>query len=252
MNVLVFSIKTIPDIDGGKQIYSLQGLDDKSTSKALFHLRKQQTGSDELPLYLQRIASISIVYRGMGDDMDNEISVRSLGDDNSTEAELLSLFFNEIKERSPHLVSWNGLGFDWALIHYRALKNKVSAPDYWDKINNTFNDDEFHADLQGMLSGYNESFDAPLNHIALMLGFPGNDELDTAQVWKKYLKGDIQAIRNDSEINAMNNYLVYLRVLLMQGEISEEKLTEEFTLLRDTLNQSEEAHLQAFSRLWNQ
>ena len=95
MNVLAFNIETIPDIEGGQRIHQLLGLDDNSTSKALFHLRQQKTGSRKLPLYLQRIAAISVVYRGMDDGMDHEVSVRSLGDVNSSEAQLLKLFFDE-------------------------------------------------------------------------------------------------------------------------------------------------------------
>jgi len=261
MNVLVFNIETIPDVDGGQRINNLHGLDDKSTAKALFHLRKQQSGSSELPLYLQRIASISVVYRGMGDDMDHEVSVRSLGDENSTEAELLALFFDEIEQRTPTLVSWNGSSFDLPVIHYRALKNNVSATSYWEKGNNdnAFRDDNYlsryhdrHTDLMDVLSSYNESAGAPLNNIALMLGFPGKQELDTAQIWKEYLQGNISTIRHYGEIGVLNNYLVYLRFKLIRGDINEEELAQEFALLREKLNQSDQAHLQAFSGAWEQ
>lgn len=261
MNVLVFNIETIPDIDGGQRINSLQGLDDKSTAKALFHLRKQQSGSSELPLYLQRIASISVVYRGMGDDMGHEVSVRSLGDENSTEAELLSLFFNEIEQRTPTLVSWNGSSFDLPVIHYRALKNNVSAASYWEKGNkdNAFRDDNYlsrhhdrHTDLMDVLSSYNESLGAPLNDIALMLGFPGKQAMDTPQIWKNFLQGNINSIRNYGEIGVLNNYLIYLRFQSIRGDINEEELAQEFALLREKLDQSEQAHLQEFSSAWEQ
>ena len=35
MNVLVFDIETIPDLDGGRRIYDLDGLSDKDTASAL-------------------------------------------------------------------------------------------------------------------------------------------------------------------------------------------------------------------------
>ncbi len=261
MNVLVFNIETIPDIDGGQRINNLHGLDDKSTAKALFHLRKQQSGSSELPLYLQRIASISVVYRGMGDDMDHEVSVRSLGDENSTEAELLALFFDEIEQRTPTLVSWNGSSFDLPVIHYRALKNNVTAGSYWEKGNkdNDFRDDNYlsryhdrHTDLMDVLSSYNESLGAPLNDIALMLGFPGKQPMDTPQIWENHLAGNINAIRNYGEIGVLNNYLIYLRFQLIRGDINEDELAQEFLLLREKLSQSEQLHLQEFSSAWEQ
>lgn len=261
MNVLVFDIETIPDIDGGQRIHSLQGLDDESTAKALFHLRKQKTGNSLLPLYLQRIASISVVYRGMGEDMGHEVSVRSLGDVNSTEAELLQLFFDEIEQRTPTLVSWNGSSFDLPVIHYRALKNQVSAPSYWEKGNNdiAFSDDNYlsryhdrHTDLMDVLSSYNESAGAPLNDIAMMLGFPGKQGMDESQVWDQYQQGNITAIRQYGETGVLNNYLVYLHFQLIRGEINAEELAHEFDLLRDKLGQSQQQHLQDFLQAWEQ
>jgi len=261
MNVLVFDIETIPDIEGGQNIHNLHGLDDESTSKALFHLQKQQTGSDELPVYLQRIASISVVYRGMGDDMGHEISVRSLGDEDSTEAELLVLFFEKIEKRTPTLVSWNGSGFDLPVIHYRSLKNQVSAPGYWGKgdNNSAFKHENYlsryhdrHTDLMDLLTSYNKSATAPEKDIALMLGFPGKIGMEASQVWDEYQKGNITGIRQYGETGVLNTYLIFLRFQLIRGVISPEELQQEFNLLREKLEQSEELHLQEFSRAWAQ
>jgi len=254
MNVLAFSIKTIPDVDGGKRIYSLDGLDDESVSKALFHIRKQQTGNDELALYLQRIVSISIVYRGIGKNMNNQTIVKSLGEEDTTEEELLSLFFTEIKDRAPVLISWDGVGFDLPLIQYRSLKNNVSAPEFWEKISNSgfIDDQEGYGDLKRMLSGFDASLNAPLNHIALLLGVPNFDDLDTAQVWKAFLDGNIKNIRDYSELNALKIYLIYLRSQLIQGEITNDQLLEEYALLKASLRDSGEEHLQRFSESWKQ
>ena len=49
MNILVFNIETTPDIEGGQAIFDLQGLDDKSTAKAMMHMHQQKTGCDSLP-----------------------------------------------------------------------------------------------------------------------------------------------------------------------------------------------------------
>ena len=259
MNILAFNIETIPDIDGGQKIHQLQGLDDSSTSKALFHLRQQKTGSRKLPLYLQRIASISVVYRGMGEDMGHEVSVRSLGDENSSEADLLKLFFDEIEQRTPTLVSWDGTGFDLPVIHYRSLKNNVSAPGYWEAgdNNNSFRHDNYlsryhdrHTDLMDVLSSYNESEGAPLNDIALMLGYPGKQGMDDSQIWNEFKQGNIELIRHYGETGVLNNYLVYLRFQLIRGQITEDELSQEFTLLRNALENSELEHLKDFAETW--
>jgi len=261
MNVLVFDIETIPDIEGGQQIYDLQGLDDNSTAKAMFHIIKQKTGSDFLPLHLHRIIAISVVYRGMGDDMGREVSVRSLGAPDSSEAELLELFFRQIEQRTPTLVSWNGSGFDLPVIHYRTLKNSVSAPGYWEKgeNNSAFRYDNYlsryherHTDLMDVLASYNRNAAAPLDHIATLLGFPGKTGMDGSRVWDQFQSGNIQGIRNYCETDALNAYLVYLRYQLMRGELDREELAMEFALLRKALDDSGLEHLRAFSKNWKQ
>lgn len=259
MNVLVFSIKTIPDIEGGQRIFGLEGLDEKSTAKAMFHLQQQQTGTDCLPLHLHQIASFSIVYRGMGDDMGNLLSVRSFGDEKTDEATFLDQFFEEIKERTPTLVSWNGNGFDLPIIHYRTLKHNIVASGYWEKgANDTaFLADNYlnryhdrHTDLMDVLASYKKQAVAPLDHIASLLGFPGNMINTGKQVWDDYLAGRLAMIREQSEIEALNIYLVYLRYQYMRGEINQETLTEEYNLVRETLLKSEQEHLKEFEKSW--
>jgi predicted PolB exonuclease-like 3'-5' exonuclease len=262
MNVLVFDIETIPDIEGGQKIYDLEGLDDKSTAKAMFHIRQQKTGSEFLPLHLQKIIAISVVYRGMGDDMGHEVSVSSLGDENSSEADLLTAFYAEIEKRTPTLVSWNGSGFDLPVIHYRTLKNSISAPSYWEKGNNNsdFRHDNYlsryherHTDLKDVLASYNHNAKVPLNDMALLLGFPGKMGFDGSQVWDEFQAGNIKGIRDYCETDVLNTYLIYLRYQLMRGELTHEKLEQEYTLLRDALNLQSEAgqtHLGAFSKAW--
>lgn len=264
MNVLVFDIETIPDIEGGQKVYDLEGLDDKSTAKAMYHLRQQQTGHDFLPLHLHKIAAISVVYRGMGDNMDHEVSVRSLGNEQSTEAELLSAFFAEIQQRTPTLVSWNGSGFDLPVLHYRALKNSISAPKYWEQGNNNdeFRHDNYlsrhhqrHTDLKDVLASYNRNATASLNDIALLLDFPGKMGMDgsfTAKgsVWQEYQAGNLKGIRDYCETDVLNTYLIYLRYQLMRGELKTEELAQEFELLRDYLSHGD-AHLKEFSKIWN-
>ncbi len=283
MNVLVFDIETIPDIEGGQKIFDLEGLDDKSTAKAMAHLQQQKTGSDFLPLYLQKIIAISVVYRGMGDDMGNLVSVKSLGTSESTEAELLALFFSEIEERTPTLVSWNGTGFDLPVIHYRTLKHGISAKGYWEKgeSDKAFRKDNYlsryherHTDLKDVLASYNHRATAPLDHISTLLGFPGKNGSLSANgslpangslsangflpsdgsVWGAYQAGDITGIRNYCETDVLNTYLVYLKYQLMRGEINNEEIESEFTLLRDNLEkegaEAGKEHLLQFSQSW--
>lgn len=253
MNVLVFNIETIPDIESGQKIYDLEGLDDNSTVKAMRHIRQQKSGTDFMPLHLHQIVAISVVYRGMGDDMDHEVSVRSLGEGGSSEAELLEEFITLIDKRTPTLVSWNGSGFDLPVIHYRMLKNNISAPNYWEKDDNNYLSGyhQRHTDLMDMLASHKQSAVAPLDHIATMLGYPGKIGMDGSKIWDQYQSGHLNAIRNDCETDVLNTYLVYLRFQFMHGKINSEELEQESTLLRHLLDNSAKEHLQQFSKSWD-
>ena len=46
-NIFVFDIETIPDLEAGRRIYQLEGISDKDTAKAMFHIRNQETGGSE-------------------------------------------------------------------------------------------------------------------------------------------------------------------------------------------------------------
>ena len=130
-NIFVFDTETVPDLDSGRKLYGLAGLSDADTAKAMLQLRNQETGGSEfMRHHLHRIVAISVVFKSAGD-----IKVWSLGDCESAEKEILQRFFDGIARYTPTLVSWNGSGFDLPVIHYRALKNGVSAPRYWETGN---------------------------------------------------------------------------------------------------------------------
>jgi 3'-5' exonuclease len=123
MNCLVFDIETVPDVAFGRRLYNLDGLADEQVAKAMFALRRQDTGNDFLPFEQQRVVAISCVLRSRDD-----LRVWSLGDVNSSEAELVERFFAGIERFSPDLVSWNGSGFDLPVLGLRALQAGVQAP----------------------------------------------------------------------------------------------------------------------------
>ena len=92
MNVLVFDIETIPDVDAGRRLHGLDGLSDKEVADVMYHLRRQETGgSDFLRLHMQRIVAISAVMRTR-----DTVKVWSLGEPDAPEQELVQRFFDGI------------------------------------------------------------------------------------------------------------------------------------------------------------
>ena len=243
MNVLVFDIETIPDLDGGRRIYDLDGLSDKDTASALLNLRRQENGTEFLRLHLHRIVAISVVLRSA-----QGVKVWSLGDENSTEKELIERFYDGIDRFTPNLVSWNGGGFDLPVLHYRALKHGVAAHRYWEtgnedtsfKWNNYLSRyHQRHLDLMDVLAMYNGRANAPLDQIATLLGFPGKMGMSGGKVFEAFQDGDLKGIRDYCETDVLNTWLVYLRFQLMRGELDATGYDQELALLQDYLKEEE-------------
>ncbi len=255
MNVLIFDIETIPDVATGRRLHGLDGLSDEDSAKAMFHLRRQETGgSDFLKLHMHRIVAISAVLRSR-----DGLKVWSLGDTGADEKEIVQRFFDGIDKFTPTLVSWNGGGFDLPVLHYRALLHGIAAPRYWD---NGDDDREFkwnnylsryharHTDLMDVLSGYQPRAVAPLDEVASMLGFPGKMGMSGAKVWDVYLDGGIEDIRNYCETDVLNTYLVFLRFELMRGKLSQDEYAAECQQLRTYLKAENKAHFNEFLAAW--
>ena len=254
MNVLVFDIETIPDLDGGRRIYDLDGLNDKDTASALLNLRRQENGTEFLRLHLHRIVAISVVLRST-----QGVKVWSLGDEDSTEKELIERFYDGIDRFTPNLVSWNGGGFDLPVLHYRALKHGVQARRYWETGNedSSFKWNNYlsryhqrHLDLMDQLALFNARANAPLDQIATLLGFPGKMGMSGGKVFEAFQEVNLKGIRDYCETDVLNTWLVYLRFQLMRGELDPTGYEQELTLLKDYLKAEGPPPFLGFLEAW--
>ena len=99
--VLVFDIETVPDVAGLRKLHGLDGsVSDASVADMAFQLRRQSTGSDFLPLHLQRVIVISCALRER-----ESFRIWSLGGPQQSESELIQRFFDGIEKYTPQLVS---------------------------------------------------------------------------------------------------------------------------------------------------
>lgn len=255
-SLLVFDIETVPDISIGKKLWNLGGLSDSDVLKAMQAKRLQKTGTSEfMPLHLHRIVAISTVLRSR-----DSVKVWSIGDETSSEDELLDRFFRGLERFEPTIVSWNGSGFDLPVIHYRSLLHGVSAPLYWEtgqemqsfRWSNYLNRYHWrHIDLMDVLSGFQPRAWSSLEEIAVMLDFPGKLGMDGSKVSDAFSAGKITKIRDYCEIDVLNTYLIYLRFELMRGHLSKIELNDEHGALREMLSSKGEAHLNEFLERWN-
>ncbi len=252
--LLVFDIETIPDIEGSRRILGLEQLSDTEVWAAIKTKRLAEKGSDFMPAHLQRVVAISVALR-----KDDSFKVWSLGDESSTEGELVQRFFDGIEKYRPVIVSWNGGGFDLPVLHYRALLNGCIAPKYWDtghfdreaKWDNYLGRYQFrHTDLMDVLALYTGRQNAPLNEMALLLGFPGKLGMDGSKVFDAYTAGDLAGIRAYCETDVLNTWLVYLRFEVLRGRMTPAEHEQEEARVRQFLETSEAPHWAEFIDGW--
>jgi predicted PolB exonuclease-like 3'-5' exonuclease len=254
VNCFAFDIETIPDVELGRVLYGLEGLSDEDVAHIMTNKRMQATGSDFLPLHQHRVVAISVAYRSA-----SGFRVWSLGEPDSGEDEVVRRFFDGLARFSPDLISWNGSGFDLPVLHYRALKHGIDASRYWEmgdsdqsfRWNNYLSRFHWrHIDLMDVLSGFQGRSRAPLDEIALMLGFPGKLGMSGSKVWENYLQGDIAGIRNYCETDVLNTYLIYLAFERMRGNLNTVEYEAECAKVRSSLTEDNRPHLQEFLAAW--
>lgn len=254
MNCLVFDIETVPDVQLGRRLHGLEGLDDAAVAKAMFAQQRAEGGSEFLPHIQHRVVAIACVLRTR-----EQLRVWSLGDLQSSEAELLTRFFDGIEKYSPDLVSWNGGGFDLPVLHYRSLKAGVQAPRYWEtgdddtafRYNNYLSRFHWrHLDLMDVLAGFQARARASLADVAALLGFPGKLGFSGDKVWDTYLAGQLADVRRYCETDVLNTFLIYLRFQFLRGRMDRIGLDAELARVRALLASSNESHHAEFLKAW--
>ena len=251
--VLAFDIETIPDTAGLAKLYDLPaGTPADQVAEIAFQRRRKTAGSDFLQHHVHRVLVISCALRS-----DEGFRVWSLSGED--EAVNIQRFFDGIEKYTPQLVTWNGGGFDLPVLNYRALVHGLSAPRFWDlgeddrdfKWNNYISRYHTrHLDLMDVLAMYQPRANAGLDDIAKLVGLPGKLGMDGSQVWPAYQRGEVAAISDYCETDAVNTYLVYLRFQLLRGQLNAEHYQQECALVRSQLQSLDQAHWREFLEAW--
>jgi hypothetical protein len=253
--ILVFDLETIPDILAIRSLNRLSNnLSDAEVVQIALYQRRQKVGHDFLSPPFQKIVAISCVLK-----TNDRLEVWSLGDADMDEAGLLTSFFDGIEKYTPNLVTWNGSGFDLPVLNYRALANSVQSGVYFDTGDNS---SEFkwnnylsryhkrHIDLMDFFALFSGRNNASLDHICKLCGFPGKLDMDGGKVWQTFLEGNIKSIRNYCETDVVNTYLVYLRYLLIKGDLNITTYDKEIDNLAQILLGYNKPHWEQFIRAW--
>ena len=220
--VLVFDIETLTDLKSGAHLY---GLDlPEADLEALNKLRRQEAGTDFQRLALHEIVCIS----GLWIDEKGEMKLFSFSRQLLSEAEILKKFFSIFQKRNPTLVSWNGSQFDLPVILFRAMYHGLSAPSLFDqgeidsqkRYNNYQNRYHHrHVDLMDIMAMFNGRHFQKLDDIAHLLGYPGKRGPATYLIPEYVRQQQWLEMTSYCEGDVLNTWLVYLRFLLLKGQI---------------------------------
>jgi len=234
--IVVFDIETIPDGDH-------HTTDDMP--KVLFH----------------RVVAISYLRANAAEGSDGRYFavdlLRTGGDVNSTEKELLTGFWQFVEKAKPRLVTFNGRGFDLPVVKYRALKYGIAAPWFaqgdgkWDNYSGRYSVD-WHCDLMDALADFGASKACKLSEICDLFGVPSKLGIDGSQV-KSYVEaGRLAEVRNYCETDVLATYLVFLRFALFRGELTVAGFQASIAILKAylTAERAGRSHLGQFSDAW--
>lgn len=230
-------------------------LADAEVAECAFSERREKTGGDFLPLYLQRIVAISCALRN-----DAGFRVGSIGAADDAEAALIQSFFGTIDRHTPQLVSWNGTSFDLPVLHYRGLLAGVSAARYWElgAADQEFRYNNYigryhtrHIDLMDVLAMYQSRTSAPLDVFSKLAGYPGKLGMDGSRVWEAYRDGRIEQIRSYCETDVVNTYLLFNRFQKMRGVLSDVQQAAEEVLVRESLQRMPGPHWREYLAAWS-
>lgn len=229
---VIFDLETLPDLERGRLLLGV----DANTSDAQVRValgqryaRADQEWSEAfIKAPLHRIACIGALY-AQRDDKRGALTIARAGVGHiglRNERELVASFLESLGEMpAPQLIGFNSSSFDLPVLRYRAMAHGLSAAvihggngrDYWYRYGRD------HIDLCDFISAFGASARPSLMELAALCGFPGKLQgIDGSRVEQMVAEGFIDDVATYCEADVLTTYFVFLRYLLIIGEVSEQ------------------------------
>ena len=258
-SVLVFDIETIPDTEVCRSLTGIDSdnVDEQREALTNYHLKITDGKNSFLRQPFHKIVAISFLHTSLTRDGRYENytlhELRSGGNSNSTERDLVKGFLQLIEKIRPRLVSFNGRTFDLPVIKYRAMIHGISSEylyrsgDKWNNYMQRYSLD-WHCDLLEALSDYGASARVKMNEVCAAFRLPGKIGVDGSDVASLYDNGQLEDIRDYCETDVLNTYLIYLRFMYHQGHIIQDHYNNKIKEVIDHLEGKK--HLEEFYLEW--
>ncbi len=264
---LFYDLEWVPDAAGAKRLFGLS--DDISELDAMQRLWEHSSDYDEvtcprpfLKYMFSRVVSIAFLSRKtIFRDGENtvEFSLNSLPklpleSADVDESAVIERFLYIVGDRCPQLVGYNSSESDLQVLIQRAMINEVAAPDFckrpprpWDGRDYfDSRNSEAHLDLLKRFSGGKMA--PKLDEFAKMCGFPGKIDVKGDQVTDLWLERDVTKIVEYNQIDTLNTYLVWLRMVYFTGHLTEEAYFTELEQFREFLEKETDKPEKVFVR----
>ncbi len=231
---LVFDVESIAD---GELIASVRYPDDNlSPEEAVERYqneRLEQTGSTFIPHTFQ--VPIAVVIAKVTRDF-RLVDIVSLDEPEFRPHVITKHFWMGWEMyKKPQWVTFNGRSFDIPIMEMSAYRFGIPLPRWftgegYKSPRNRFNTNA-HLDLQELLTNFGAArLNGGLNLAAQMLGKPGKVGLSGDRVQSQYDEGKLTAISDYCRCDVLDTYFVFLRSMLLTGQLSldaeQERITE--------------------------
>lgn len=266
-----FDLEWVPDPGAARRLFDMpeETPDSEAMEELWTHTGKSETNPRPFVKYLfSRIVSIAFLSRNVAyEGPDRKVAFKlyslpklPLNGGPTDEANLIEQFLYYIGERKPQLVGFNSSESDVQVLIQRGLINEVSAPLFCERPKKKWEgddyferwDNEWHLDLIRLFSSGRMA--PKLNDLARLCGFPGKIDTLAEQVPDLWLNGDIRSIVEYNQIDTLNTYLIWLRVVYFCGKIKEEDYAAEQEAFRAFLEEEAQkphmAHIGRFLDKW--
>ena len=205
---LVFDIETVPNDEAG-------------------WTPPEDNPGDFPPIPAHKIVSIGgmliqLTPAGFGNQSDNKVLWLGNFGKPDDEISIIHEFLKMIDAEQPDLVSYNGRGFDLAVIEHRCMRFGLQCTSLFDwNLRNRYKPDG-HLDLLDQLTNYGASRRSSLAHVCAALGMPGKMDVDGTQVSDMIKEGKQQEVDSYCMCDVVETAWLLVRFMHMKGTINTE------------------------------
>jgi predicted PolB exonuclease-like 3'-5' exonuclease len=171
------------------------------------------------PLFACRPVVLGVIW------LEEDLTCRRIGTfgEGKDETAMMTDFADFMGKWKPHLVTWNGRGFDLPVLALRALRHGLSFAWYYRGAGYRYRySEEGHLDLCDVVSDHGAARMTSLDGASRVIGLPGKGSVDGSQVEGLFHAGQLDALRRYCLSDVAQTAFLFLRYKLVAGDLDRE------------------------------